>query len=136
MKIGVRSISRWPRVPPWVIGFIGLWAAVILVARGVGFYTGTELDTCLFHRLTGHPCPTCGTTRGLFAMARGAWREAFLWNPLTMAGSVLGLVVMASRILTARTLAIDLSHSEKRNLAILGLIVLGLNWVWLIRSQG
>ncbi len=31
---------------------------------------------CLFYRLTGYPCMTCGWTRGFAAMARGHWLTA------------------------------------------------------------
>lgn len=135
MRIEIRPISRWPRVPLWVIGFIALWAAVALAARGVGWYTGTELDTCLFHRLTGHPCPTCGTTRGVLALARGAWREAFLWNPLVMTGAAAGFLALTGRAMAARTLEITCSPRERRYLVFLGLLALALNWAWLIHSQ-
>ncbi len=44
------------------------------------------LPPCTFHRLTGHPCLTCGTTRLLLALARGHVGEALAWNPLVAAG--------------------------------------------------
>lgn len=36
---------------------------------------------CPLLEITGVPCPTCGGTRAIAALARGAWREALSWNP-------------------------------------------------------
>jgi hypothetical protein len=41
---------------------------------------------CLFHWLTGIPCPLCGLTRGLFAFAKGHWTQAVHFNALTPLG--------------------------------------------------
>lgn len=135
MKIVPRSVSRWPKVPLWAIGFVVLWALVVVAARLVTAYTGSDLDTCLFHRFTGYPCPTCGTTRGLLAFGRGAWRAALLWNPMTMVGFVVGGLITLGRLVTARTLEFQLETWERRVLMSLGLVLLALNWAWLIHSQ-
>jgi len=37
---------------------------------------------CLFLRLTGFPCPTCGWTRGFVSMAHGDWQSAFYDCPI------------------------------------------------------
>jgi hypothetical protein len=41
------------------------------------------LPLCPFHWLTGIPCPLCGLTRGLFALAKGRGSEAIHFNALT-----------------------------------------------------
>ena len=38
---------------------------------------------CGFYWLTGRPCPLCGLTRALFALAKGHWREAVHFNALS-----------------------------------------------------
>ena len=38
---------------------------------------------CGFHWLTGRPCPLCGVTRALFALAKGHWAEAVHFNALS-----------------------------------------------------
>lgn len=38
---------------------------------------------CGFHWLTGHPCPLCGLTRAMFALAKGHWSEALSFNALS-----------------------------------------------------
>jgi hypothetical protein len=38
---------------------------------------------CGLHWLTGLPCPLCGVTRGLFALAKGQWAAALHFNALS-----------------------------------------------------
>ena len=44
------------------------------------------LRLCGFHWLTGHPCPFCGLTRALFALAKGHWTAALHFNALSPLG--------------------------------------------------
>ena len=37
---------------------------------------------CVFHNLTGLPCPGCGLTRSWVSMAHGQFASAFVWHPL------------------------------------------------------
>ena len=41
---------------------------------------------CGFHWLTGRPCPLCGITRALFALAKGHWTAAVHFNALAPLG--------------------------------------------------
>lgn len=41
---------------------------------------------CGFYWLTGRPCPLCGLTRALFALAKGHWMEAVHFNGLAPLG--------------------------------------------------
>ena len=43
-------------------------------------------DLCGFHWLTGRPCPLCGLTRAVFALAKGHWRAAVGFNALSPLG--------------------------------------------------
>jgi hypothetical protein len=40
------------------------------------------VPACPFHALTGLPCPGCGATRALVALAQGDVVRAIGWNPL------------------------------------------------------
>ncbi len=53
------------------------------------------VDVCLWHRLTGQPCLTCGLTRAACLFARGLWRESLAMHA---AGWLLlsGLIVAAA----------------------------------------
>ena len=41
------------------------------------------IQVCGFHWLTGRPCPLCGLTRALFALAKGRWHEAIAFHALS-----------------------------------------------------
>ena len=41
---------------------------------------------CGFHWLTGRPCPLCGMTRAVFALAKGHVRQALGFNALSPLG--------------------------------------------------
>jgi hypothetical protein len=42
-----------------------------------------SFQLCGFHWLTGHPCPLCGLTRAMFALAKGHWSQAIGFNALS-----------------------------------------------------
>jgi hypothetical protein len=50
---------------------------------------------CPFHALTGLPCPGCGATRAVLALARGDIAGAFGWNPLATFTLLAGFVACA-----------------------------------------
>lgn len=41
---------------------------------------------CGFYWLTGRPCPLCGMTRAMFALAKGHWTGALHFNALSPLG--------------------------------------------------
>jgi hypothetical protein len=92
-------------------------------------------ETCLFHRLTGHPCPTCGSTRVVLGLSQGAWREALRMNPLVTAGLALAAAWVAARLATGRRLVLDLSSRERAAALALGILFLLANWIWVLRIQ-
>lgn len=135
MRILPRSAARWPNIPLGITACVAVWALLVGLSRLLTHYTGIDPDLCLFHRMTGHSCPTCGTTRGLLALAHGSWREGLAWNPLTMVGAMVGSLAIVGRVITAKTLEIQFTPVEKRIALFLGLAVLGLNWAWLLYSH-
>ncbi|MEO5717041.1 MAG: DUF2752 domain-containing protein, partial [Chthoniobacterales bacterium] len=62
-----------------------LWLFVSLGAFASAFvWFAARLPTpqCVFHRLTGFPCPTCGATRAAFQFLHGHFADSFFLNPL------------------------------------------------------
>lgn len=92
-------------------------------------------ETCLLHRLTGHPCPTCGSTRVVLGFLQGQWLQAFRMNPFVATGLVAGGVWLALRLVLARGLRAELSSGEQRAALGLGLALLLANWIWVLRTQ-
>ncbi len=59
-----------------------LWlvAPVALVAVPTRWIAAAP-TVCLIRRVTGHPCPGCGMTHALSALAHGHLRNAWRYNP-------------------------------------------------------
>ncbi len=44
-------------------------------------FLGERFPLCAFRILTGHECPGCGTTRGVWCILHGRFPEAYAHNP-------------------------------------------------------
>ena len=89
-----------------------LLGAILIGANVLGF----SLWRCTFHDVTGMPCPGCGMTRGMTALVRGHWHEAWHWHPFTplIALATLTLVVSALLGKAARTRLADFVEKFER----------------------
>lgn len=86
--------------------------------------------TCLFRRVTGRPCPSCGLTRSWNAMAHGRLRTALVhhpFGPLTFLAAVL-VVLRGPRVLDRAELR------DARVLAVLAALWLS-TWLGRLRRQ-
>ena len=119
------DLRRW-------LTFLG---AALLIALGVVALDAAGVRLCLFRRLTGLPCLTCGGTRAFAALATGDVTGAFRQQPLvsalltvgTAAGAVHSLLLARGRHLTLQT-----SASERRLLLLAAVILAAANWVYLL----
>ena len=69
-------------------------AALVAIGAALYCFAPPQLPLCGFRWLTGHPCPLCGLTRAMFALAKGHWREALALHALSpVAAVVVGGVV-------------------------------------------
>lgn len=82
---------------------------------------------CPLKELTSVPCPTCGTTRALLALAKGDALSALRLQPLVTTG--VGLGFLASAWLAAGGRFPGRAHSALRPLAA---FVVAANWLYLI----
>ena len=67
------------------------WAALAAGLAVLWSFTPPDLPLCGFRWLTGRPCPFCGLTHAVFALAKGRWAEALHWHAL----SPLAVVMLA-----------------------------------------
>jgi len=56
-------------------------------------------DTCLVHRALGVPCPGCGFTRALLALARGDLAASLTLHPLALPALALASLTFALAVL-------------------------------------
>jgi len=50
-------------------------------------------NTCIFKRVTGLPCPSCGTIHSIVSILHGDFRNALSQNPLGYAGILLVTII-------------------------------------------
>ena len=97
-----------------------------------------EPGLCLFKRVTGIPCPSCGSTRSVLSMLNGDFMAAIRWNPfgilLTMLLLLAPFWILYDLVLHNDSLFRAYNRSElllKKKWIALPLILLVLmNWIW------
>ena len=117
-----------------------LWLGLGVVGCGLiagGLHMGMQPPPCLFHWITGVPCPGCGSTRAVLQLVQGHLGAAFAFNPLTtlatLAAVVWGiyaLVVLAFRLPRLRVEAV--SRASARGLRAAVVVAVCMNWWWVI----
>ena len=126
------SAARY-RLPLAILSY----PAFLLAARFVPFHRLPS--TCLFLRVTGYPCPTCGMTRSTEALAHGNLAQAVRFNALgpvvvLLIGICWGCAVYALQ--TGRRSRLELwSRRHSKTLTALGLSVFllaGVLRIWLM----
>lgn len=90
---------EWRHLGPGDTDHETLWASVALVCGGLLACWIWMVEwppvLCPFRAITGLPCPTCGSTRALFAFLGGRPLEALRLNPLAGATMVLAIPYLA-----------------------------------------
>lgn len=135
MKLRWSRVPRWPRLPFWALAVVGVWGGLVVVAAWIEARTGRIPETCVFHALTGRPCPTCGSTRALQAFLGGRLLEALAWNPLVVVVGGFACVWLLIRTTSARGPVLELSPRERRISLGLGALAVALNWAWLLAQH-
>ena len=135
MQFRWERTPRLPRPPMWAAVLVGSWLLLVLGGVLLERWGAPAVETCLFHRLAGHPCPTCGSTRVVLALAGGSWGEALRLNPLVAASLGLGCLWLLVRLVSGWAPRLDLSLRERGALLAAGVTVLLANWIWVLQTQ-
>ncbi len=131
MKMRLQSCRRLPAWP-W-------WAGVIVLAFGgivVAHHFLMQGSLCLFKRLSGWPCLSCGATRCVLAMATGRIATAASYNPLVFALICGGVGWLIVRAIFARQVIVELAKSERIVAWVIGAVVLVANWAYVVAFVG
>ena len=137
----MRLISR--RLTPGDFDHELVWLSVstVAAAAGVGWlWLGLGWPRCPLLAMTGYPCLTCGATRCAIAFGHGHFFQAWLWNPLALAGlcgvvlfDLYAAVVLVARL--PRLRPIDRSRAEKRIVRVTVVALLAVNWIYLLAHR-
>lgn len=65
---------------------LGTAAALFTLLATLTPPSDPSIRLCGFYHLTGHPCPFCGLTRAVFALAKGHFAQAEHFNALAPLG--------------------------------------------------
>ncbi|MHC4333556.1 MAG: DUF2752 domain-containing protein [Planctomycetota bacterium] len=116
---------------------------VVKVPRRLGwplFHLGSRLEQplqlCLFKRISGLPCPTCGFTRGALCVLHGHLGQAWLYNPLLFSALALLFAACLGRVLFARSVKTTLTRTERHAAWILCIALFLCNWAYIILCVG
>ncbi len=94
------------------------------------------LAHCPLRDCTGLPCPTCGGTLAVTHLVAGHWGHALRSNPLVVITGVAYLALAgfaaAATVVPAWRRGLHLSASEKRTARWLAVLLVLLNWAWLM----
>lgn len=112
-----------------------LWVGLGLATRYLARRGELDITLCPFHRFTGLPCFACGSTRGVLSLLGGDVAGAFAFNPLVLVVLSAAGVALLLRAVTARSLHVEASPTQRRlGLALAAALVLA-NWVYVIARQ-
>lgn len=136
MRLGIKRVSRRPDWPAWAVGAALGWLALVAAACWFSAHTGHDVRLCLFHRLTGLSCPTCGSTRMTLSLLRGDVQAAVGSNPLVFAAAAVAGALLVMRLVAGRAVRLELSRRQ-RLVVWLGLLAAFLgNWVYVLICVG
>jgi hypothetical protein len=106
---------------------------------GAWLASGLPLPRCLFHAVTGCPCPTCGATRCVMALLHGRVAEALSWNPLVFTGLVaillFNLYAAATLLFRLPRLRLALTGQEGRFIRLAFGLIISANWLYEIHHR-
>jgi hypothetical protein len=114
---------------------LGIGAIGFLLARYFPEIVSRWMPICLFHKLSGIPCPACGSTRAGLYLSRLRFGDALLANPLfTFVYLVMAITALNALAgwLLGRNLVLNLNERERKWLRILILGCIPVNWLFLI----
>jgi hypothetical protein len=96
-------------------------------SRGV-----SPIPPCLFHQITGQPCPMCGATRGFVAMAHlDLGKAVYLYPlaPLLFLAMLIGMAYCGWVMVTGRRVQLHLSVRARQNIGVIVLALFAANWL-------
>jgi hypothetical protein len=136
MIIELTNVDRRLPWPVWSMLVVGLWLTLVGAAVFLSRKLGIPVELCMFKSITGIPCLTCGTTRGVLLFLGGEPLKAWLSNPLVFTALPLFTLILIMRIVLGKRLCIALPGRWKMLAWILAATAVAANWAYVILFVG
>lgn len=137
MQVRLLPTPRSFHLPLWAYLLLGTWLGSLALLEYLRSSHDIPGSLCMMRRMTGFPCPTCGSTR----LVRSAWEgdllAAFAFNPMVFVVLVGGGLLLGLKVLGGRRLELRASRGEW--IALWSLVVLGFLASWIhvaLRDHG
>ncbi len=126
------TVPRNPGWPPWSYGLLAAWLGLVAAWESLELPGRTKEFLCHLRRLTGVPCPTCGSTRLARALLQGRVLDAAGQNPFVFAlAAGLGFWLVL-RVGFGRRLEVQLHSWQRRAGWIIAAALFFANWAYVI----
>ena len=92
----------------------------------------TPIPPCIFHQVTGQPCPMCGATRSFVAMAHGdIARSVYLYPlaPVLFLAMLIGIGYGGWVMVTGKRVRLEMSVRTSQRIGLIILLAFALNWL-------
>ena len=122
-----------------LLGTLSAAGIVFIASLAIFAFEDRSLVLCPLNRLTGIPCPSCGTTRALLLLFQGHATEALLMNPLVVPATILAIVVpgwivadllRGSDSLHQAWISVESVLKKGHPVAWLLVVLIIANWIW------
>lgn len=103
------------------------------------YSTATETpNVCLIKNVTGYPCPSCGTTRAIVLLSKGAVLQSLQQNPFGIIVALCMFILpfwIGFDVLKKKATFYDFyikieSVIRKPKVAVILILLVILNWIW------
>jgi hypothetical protein len=115
---------------------LALAGMAILALGQVSSQFELPIPLCPLKHITGIPCPTCGGTRAVKALAHGALAAALRWNPLVAIVALAAIPVLAYAayvtLFRRQRIRLHFAPADQRLLRTAAWIAILANWAFLI----
>lgn len=125
--------TRWPKLPRGPLLALSLFLLLVAFNEAAGWWTGRGgVVLCTFRRLTGYPCPGCGSTRMVLALLHGHFAQAATLNPLAFVLLLAGIVLLLVRAIFQYKVDWITSPRARRVWTWALVISIAANWAYVI----
>jgi hypothetical protein len=114
----------------YIVGAV--WFCFVVTAVLLSRRYNTPIEICLFKRITGIPCPTCGSTTGGLLILQGRFLQGWLANPFVYTAVPLIGLHLLFQIVTGYSIRFRYSKRGRLVVTILLIAVILGNWGYIL----